>query len=210
MATEEKKSNPQVDLSEDASHSQETDYKQMERLVREQAEVQHQQEYIPDNPIDTAHLLIENSKTSDAMSEIDKEIKLANLDAQEKYAVYQFTSVWNDMMFMRGQQDRKLIEAAIVHKDHFDIDAMESLMEGVESMYKELRESQGEVAEPLTFDGAGTFKKARFVAVLSRGKYGFERIQQVRTISEYKMENIDKTEKKPNFMQKMGFGGFRR
>jgi len=40
------------------------------------------------------------------MLEMDKEIKLANLDAVEKYTVYQFTSIWNDLMFLKAKQEK--------------------------------------------------------------------------------------------------------
>lgn len=158
-------------------------------------------EYNPDNAIDTAHLLLSDSATSKHMLEIDKEIKLANLDQLEKFTIYQFTSVWNDIMFLKAKQEKRLIEAQVKYGELYDVGGEESVLQAIDAQIQK--------TDPEFFDAAGTYKKGRFVATLSRGKHGFERIQQIRTISEYKMEQSDITEKSPGFMQKF-MGGFKK
>ena len=199
----QEKSNPEVKPNhEEKSMPSQDDYSMVEQQVQKMQQARAtQQQYAPENPIDTAHLLLSNSDTSDLMLEMDKEIKLANLDAVEKYTVYQFTSIWNDLMFLKAKQEKRLIEAKTKFGDLHDIGGEDEILE---TIFNQL-----EKKEPEFFDAAGTYKKGRFVATLSRGKFGFERIQQIKTISEYKMEQTDITDKSPGFMQKF-MGGFNR
>lgn len=199
----EEKSNPEVNPNhEEKSMPSQDDYSMVEKQVMQmqQAKAMSQQ-YAPENAIDTAHLLLSNSDTSELMLEMDKEIKLANLDAVEKFAVYQFTSIWNDLMFLKAKQEKRLIEAQTKFQALHDVGGEDAVLEVIEKGL--------EKKEPEFFDAAGTYKKGRFVATLSRGKFGFERIQQIRTISEYKMEQTDITDKSPGFMQRF-VGGFRK
>lgn len=213
--TQEEKSNPEIKpIREDRSMPVKSEYSMVEQQVMkmQQNKVQNQQ-YVPDNPIDTAHLLLSNSDTSDLMLEMDKEIKLANLDATEKYVVYQFNSVWNDIQFLKAKQHKRLIEAQVKYGEVVDENGVvtrQNLYDigGEETILATIDDSITK-NEPEFFDAAGTYKKTRFVATLSRGKGGFERIQQIKTISEYKMEQTDITEKSPGFMQKF-MGGFKR
>jgi len=200
---QEEKSNPEVKPNyEEKSMPSQDDYSMVEQQVQKMQEAKAmQQQYVPENPIDTAHLLLSNSDTSDLMLEMDKEIKLANLDAIEKYTVYQFTSIWNDLMFLKAKQEKRLIEAKTKFGKLYDVGGEEEVLDTIDN----LQEKQ----EPEFFDAAGTYKKGRFVATLSRGKFGFERIQQIKTISEYKMEQTDITDKSPGFMQKF-MGGFKK
>ena len=200
---QQEKSNPEVNPNhEEKSMPSQDDYSMVEQQVQKMQEARaKQQEYAPENPIDTAHLLLSNSDTSDLMLEMDKEIKLANLDAVEKYTVYQFTSIWNDLMFLKAKQEKRLIEARTKFGKLYDVGGEEEVLNIIDN--------QLEKKEPEFFDAAGTYKKGRFVATLSRGKFGFERIQQIKTISEYKMEQTDITEKSPGFMQKF-MGGFKK
>lgn len=196
------KSNPEINPNyEEKSNQDQNDYSMVEKQVLKFQHNKAVQQHIPDNPIDTAHLLIENSDTTALMLEADKELKVANLDAIEKYQIYLFTSVWNDIMFLQAQQEKREIEAKVKFGKNHDCGGEEALLETIDN--------QLEMKEPVFFDAAGTYKKGRFVAILSRAKLGFERIQQIRTISDYKMEQSDITEKSPGFMQKF-MGGFNR
>lgn len=213
--TKEEKSNPEIKPdNEEKSMPSIDDYSMVEQQVMKMQQNKSQNvQYIPDNPIDTAHLLLSNSATSDLMLEMDKEIKLANLDSVEKYVVYQFTSVWNDIMFLKAKQEKRLIEAQVKFaevKNNEGIILRQSLYDvgGEETILATIDQALTN-KEPEYFDAAGTFKKGRFVATLSRGKNGFERIQQIKTISEYKMEQSDITDKSPGFMQKF-MGGFKK
>lgn len=219
----EEKSNPEVSPTHsENSMPYEDDYSTVQREVENQTQYVQNSAFVPENPIDTAHLLISDSETSSLMREIDKEIKLANLDQSEKSAIYQFIGVWNDLQFLKNQQEIKKQEAKIVQiqnrvcpkelyqdneniiyhqTDLYDVDGEDSILD-----YYYLQEKN---PIPDFFDLAGAFKKARFIATLSRGKYGFERIQQIKTISEYKMENNDVNSQTPGFMQRFT-GGFRR
>lgn len=199
----EEKSNPEIKPNyEEKSMPSQDDYSTVEKQVMQmqQAKAMSQQ-YTPDNAIDTAHLLLSNSDTSNLMLEMDKEIKLANLDSMEKYAVYQFTSIWNDLQFLKAKQEKKIIEAKVKYEELYDIGGEDAMLDTIDQSI--------EKKEPEFFDAAGTYKKGRFIATLSRGKFGFERIQQIRTISEYKMEQTDITEKSPGFMQRF-IGGFKK
>lgn len=201
--SKEEKSNPEVTPNkQEKSMDVMSDYSMAERqVIKLQQNRVIQQQYAPENPIDTAHLLLSNSDTSELMLEMDKEIKLANLNEIEKFAVYQFTSIWNDLMFLKAKQEKRLIEAQTKYGDLHDVGGEDAILEAIDD--------QLEKKEPEFFDAAGTYKKGRFIATLSRGKFGFERIQQIRTISEYKMEQNDITEKSPGFMQRF-VGGFKK
>lgn len=202
---EQAKSNSNPEISPNYkvnSKPTQDDYTQIKELIEKKKQEQNSNsEHVPDNPIDTAYLLLSNSDTSELMLEMDKEIKLANLDNNEKYGVYQFTSVWNDIRFLKEKQEKKLIEARTKYGNLHDTEGDDSIIDEIDDMT--------EKKEPSFFDGAGAYKKARFVATLSRGKFGFERNQQVKTISEYKMEQNDVTDKNPGFMQRFA-GGFKR
>ncbi|SRR6056297_2473796 len=200
---EQAKSNPEINPNYKVnSKPVKDDYTQIRELIEKKKQEQSSKyEHVPDNPIDTAHLLLSNSDTSELMLEMDKEIKLANLDKNEQYIVYQFTSVWNDLRFLKEKQEKKLQEAKVKYGNLHDIDGDDSIIDEIDDMI--------EKKEPSFFDAAGSYKKARFTATLSRGKYGFERTQQVKTISEYKMEQNDITDKSPSFMQRFA-GGFKK
>lgn len=177
-------------------------YKLAQEKVLKMNALQQQSQYddTPSNAIDTAHVLLSNSETSQLMPEIDKEIKLANLDHIEKWAVWQFTSVWNDIIWLRNEQKKKIIEAEETYGKMFDEEGDIQMLDDINTAVDNI---------PEMFDAAGTFKKARFVNTLSRGKFGFERIQQIKTISENKLQTEDKTEKKPGFMERFS-GGFKK
>lgn len=208
----EEKINPEITkFQEEKQNHVQDDYAMTQKMINSQDN--SETEYHPDNPIDIAHLLLSNSPTSDYMMEMDKEIKLANLDKVEQYAIYQFTSIWNDIMFLKAKQEKRLMEAKvkygpvendsgkIIRQNLHDVGGEDSILEEIQKLCPK--------TDPAFFDDAGTYKKGRFVAALSRGKYGFERIQQIRTISEYKMEQTDITEKSPGFMQRF-MGGFKK
>lgn len=199
----QEKSNPEINPNhEEKSMPSQSDYSMVEQQVmRMQQQRAMSQQYAPENAIDTAHLLLSNSESSDLMLEMDKEIKLANLDSTEKYQIYLFTSVWNDIQFLKAKQEKRIIEAKTKFGELHDIGGEDAVLEVIDE--------QLEKKEPEFFDTVGSYKKGRFVATLSRGKFGFERIQQIRTISEYKMEQSDVTEKSPGFMQRF-MGGFKR
>ena len=201
--TQEEKSNQEIKPNnEEKSMPMQDDYSMVEQQVQNmQFAKSEQQQYAPENPIDTAHLLLENSNTSNLMLEIDKEIKLANLDSVEKYTIYQFTSVWNDLMFLKSKQEKREIEAKTKFGKLYDVGGEDAILNEINNKMKK--------TEPEFFDAAGTYKKGRFIATLSRGKFGFERIQQIKTISEYKMEQTDITDKSPGFMQRF-MGGFKK
>lgn len=198
----EKQSNPEIKPNNKVqSNPTQDDYSLMQEQIKKQQAAQSQNlNYVPENPVDTAHLLLSDSELTTLMPEIDKEIKLANLDSIEKYATYQFLSLWNDLMWQRKQQMKKIMEAKIKFGKLYDFSGEDQLLEQIESEFNEVTD---------VFDGAGALRKGMIVPTLSRGKFGFERIQQVKTISEYKMESIDKSEQNPGFMQRF-MGGFRR
>lgn len=193
---------PSIPESTHQSNPVQTDLSMAEQTVqRLKQNSKAKYDNTPDNPIDTAHLLLQSSPTSELMLEIDTEFRLANLDSQEKYAIYQFTGLWNDFMWLRQTQQKKLIEAQVLYGKLYDAQNNDTLHH--EIIFNQQQE------EPNFFDKIGTYKKSRFIATLSRGKFGFERVSQIKTIAEYKMESNEKSDTSPSFMQKH-FGGFKK
>lgn len=175
-------------------------YDQTEKYINSSSTGQPVPEHVPENPVDTAHILLSNSPLTALMPEMDKEVKLSNLDSQEKWAVYQFISVWHDMLWLRKQQTAKLREYDLLYKQ--DLNKLDQY-----SQEDLILESISE--EDAVFDQASNFRKGMFVVELSRGKYGFEREKQVQTISNYKMETNDKSETPPGFIKKY-MGGLKK
>jgi len=156
---------------------------------------------LPETSIETAHILLQNSKTSELMPEIDKEIKLSNLDSIEKQAIHQFTKVYLDSKWVEREQKKKLVEAKIKNGKFFDLNNDEALLETIEeSMYDE---------RFVDFDSLDALRRTRGISTCSRGFQGFEREKQVQTIIKSDSSTIDKTEQRPGFLQKM-WGGFKK
>jgi hypothetical protein len=174
------------------------DYSVLQDQINDYSKNQVQTNYMPDTAISTAHLLLENSDLTNAITGIDKEMKLANLDIVEKNAIYQFLAVYEDIRWMTEQQEKRIIEAKVKQGDLYDITGEEQLLSEIED---ERDKKLGLENNP--FDPVGSLKKSLIVPVLSRGKFGFERTKQVETITNYKMENIDKSEQKPGFMDRI-------
>ena len=196
-------SNPIVETNNpDKRQKYEDDFTNIEKSIinKQQSQQQQKQEeqLRPENPIDTAHLLLSDSELTKDIAGIDKEIKLSNLDSQEKALTYQFSSLYEDLKWIADQQEKKIIELNFlkskspISEKYIDYG---KVLDEIEEMHTNISQKN-----PI-FDEVGCLKKAVYIPVLSRGKEGFERIQQVKTISEYKMENIDKSEKKPGFME---------
>jgi hypothetical protein len=156
----------------------------------------------PDSAIETAHILLSNTPTTNLMAEVDKEVKLSNLDSMEKFGVFKNVQVYHDLLWTIKEQNKKEFEAEIVYKDIYEkypeTRQDEVLVENIQNEMDNMDESAG------VFDKVGLLRMGIFIPVLSRGKFGFERTKQVETIQSQKTEFQDKTETKPGFL---GFFG---
>lgn len=178
-------------------------FENIRKEVQGQRASKPKQVMLPETPVETAHVLLRNSDTTDLMPEVDQEVKLSNLDTMEKYVVYKNIQVFHDLQWMKREQDKKVIEAKIKYGPLYDPTGDEELIDEIEIALDTQDKTAG------VFDKVGLLRMGLFVPVLSRGKFGFERTKQVETIAQYKIENIDKTDKQPGFMQR-AFGGFKR
>ena len=158
----------------------------------------------PSNSIDTAHMLISSSKLTSYMPELDKELKLANLNNEEKGAIWQFQGVWEDLLWLREHQNKRIAEFEVINGQgsYHKYNMEDAVMEKVENTFSSHD-------DPELFDSMATLRKSERIAVLSRGKQGFERMQQVSTIQTNINENKDQSETKPGFIQKIS-GGLKR
>jgi hypothetical protein len=165
-----------------------------------------QKKLMPDSAIETAHVLLSNSRTTDLMKEVDKEVKLANLDAIEKFVVFKNVQVYHDLLWTIKEQQKKMLEGydryKLVYEKYPEILVDELVVEQIETNLDTL-DPTSEI-----FDKVGLLRMGLFVPVLSRGKFGFERTKQVETISTASQEYKDKTEQKPGFLGM--FGGFKK
>jgi len=164
----------------------------------------------PETPIDVAHLLIQNSNITNYMPEVDKELKLANLDNIEKYQVNLYATLYQDITWLRREQKKKNIEFEnrfkhkLQNQEIADIYNDEYIVEVVEEELDKLDPTS------TTFDKAGLLRGSLYIPALTRGKFGFERTKQVETISRSSIETNDNTEKKPGFLGGFFKGGFKR
>lgn len=152
--------------------------------------------YIPNSVVETAHILLSNSASSEPLTEIDKEIKLANFTETEKFLETQYAGSYQDMLWMMDQQKIREKEAIAVYGNLYDINGYERLVD-------QLTKEEDPDGFYDVFDAPGTLRKTRTIATISRGYLGFERSKQVETINKSESVNIDKSEQKPGFMDKM-------
>lgn len=164
---------------------------------------------IPDNNFEMAQSLITNSETTLLMAEVDKEVKLANLNPREKQAVLMLTMVYQNMTWQKREQQKKELETNYRYKEFYtkypQLRKDEDLIEEIEVL---LDTNQGRSA--VIFDKIGLLRLGLFIPTLSRGTFGFERTKQVETLQTQRTEYTDKTEQKPGFMSGLFGGGFKK
>jgi hypothetical protein len=181
-------------------------YKETEAKIKAQIPNQTRAEQTkkttPDTAIETAHILLSNTPTTNLMQEVDKEVKLSNLDATEKFGVFKNIQVYHDLLWTIKEQNKKEFEAEAVYgevyKKYPETRNDEILVEQIQNEMDSADDSAG------VFDKVGLLRMGIFIPVLSRGKLGFERTKQVETIQSQRTEYQDKTETKPGFL---GFFG---
>lgn len=159
-------------------------------------------DFNPSNSIDVAHLLLSPSEMTSFMPELDKEIKLSNLNREEKTSIWEFQSVWEDIMWVRENQKRKLEEFEEKYGNYAELNPEDY------QLYKITMTNINE-SVPDIFDSLSTLRKSQRVPVLSRGKGGFERRMQIQTINTFHDSDKDISEEKPGFLSKIT-GGFKK
>lgn len=165
---------------------------------------------LPENPVETAHILIDNSELTRYMPEVDKEIKLSNLDFSEKQAIYLFTEGYYSLKLLEFEQYKKLCDYYNLYQNKLSETDKKEIVEQITAFNEKISNPDNKAT---AFDKANALRRGQFIATLSRGKFGFERTKQVETIANYRVENIDKTEQTPGFLKKAfsgGFGGFKK
>lgn len=176
-----------------------------EMQIRSMQQGTQQQQMLPENPIETAHILISNSELTELLPEIEKEVKLSNLDEREKTSVYLFINAYYSLKLLENEQFKKYLEYYNMYKHKLSQEEKDHITDTIENYINfTLAEKAGNL------DKANALRKGVFIPTLSRGKGGFERTKQVETISNYKVESIDKTEQNPGFLniRRMMGGGF--
>lgn len=156
-------------------------------------------EYVPENPLETAYYLITNSETTRDLSEVEKEIKVSNLDYNEKIASYRLVEGYYALNLLEKEQVKKMID----YYNKYGHKLTDEKKEEYVNKIKYHLENKSK------FDSANALRRTIFISVLSRGKDGFERTKQVETVSNYKVESIEKDERKPGFLHQM-VGGFKK
>ena len=155
-----------------------------------------QQQYMPNSVVETAHVLLSNSASSEPLTEIDKEIKLANFTETEKFLMTQYAGAYQDMLWLMDQQKIREEEAKTIYGEFYDLGQYEQLVD-------RLTREQDPDNFYAVFDAPGTLRKTRSISTISRGYRGFERTKQVETINKSENITIDKSEQKPGFMDRM-------
>jgi len=161
----------------------------------------------PETPVDVAHLLIQNSATTELMPEVDKSLILSNLDPVEKFQVFTFIMTYQDYNWLKREQQKKDLES-LKKYEHLRKNYPDFFTD--EDYIKEIEDYLDEGVEAVKiYDKADLLRMGLYIPSLSRGKDGFERTKQVETISRSTIESQDKTEKKPGFLGGI-FGGFKK
>jgi len=151
--------------------------------------------YVPDSAVETAHILLAPSATTAVLNEIDKEIKLGNLAAIDKYRIEMYLQGYTDLLWIRNEQEKRNMELKLKYPNTFDLDNDEEIVEQIEEQLN----TDGFYD---VFDRASTLRRALTLATISRGSGGFERTKQVQTISQSDSTVVDKTERSPGFMER--------
>ena len=158
-----------------------------------------QQQPIPNTNFETAVFLLDNSKNTSLLSEIEKEIKLANLDKQEKQIILMLINSYQEQLFL----DKIYLEKHI--ENYFKINSSDKLehLSHAQKLRKDLEEKK--------FDCVNHLRRAISIATVSRGFEGFERNAQNTTISSTTLTGLQDSvlEQKKGLLNKF-FGGLRK
>ena len=146
----------------------------------------------PTTNYETAVYLLSNSETTKELSEIEKEIKLSNLNQQEKQVVLSLLETYQDQILLNDLQFQK-------YKSYiFNLNNKQKIKE-FDSFLKEYKKSK--------FDKLNTLRRAFSIASASRGYNGFERNSQNTTIQNsnlYQNESPSIQQKKNSFSKIFG------
>lgn len=171
-----------------------------QQIAMQQAQAQASHNYEPENPIDTAHLLIQDSETTKNLPERDKDIILSNFNDLDVFVVEEAFSLYDDITFMQKQQE---IRCIMLEKEFGEL----ANSRDTEIEQEIAKSVEGDTYS--TFDRSGSLKKGLTKGFVKRASRGFERTKQVETITNYNVKNNDQSEQRPGFMQKV-FGGFKK
>jgi len=151
----------------------------------------------PNSNYETAVFLLKNSPITSDLSEIEKEIKLSNIDEKEKHIILSLLNSYQDQLLLESMHIKKY--ESFVLKKNKNIS---------ETELKELIEMRT-YFDNKKFDKANHLRRALTIATTSRGYKGFERESQIKTIQTTTMNsNLDSPGQKQGFMSKI-FGGIR-
>ncbi len=193
-------------MSETLAQNSQNEYQDEYSMVQKQINAQQQQQqsqhnYEPENPIDTAHLLLQDSETTKNLPERDKDIILSKFNSFDVFILEETFSLFDDIRFMQKQQE---IRCLMIQKEFGDLYDSKSVAID-EAIALEVEGDQYKI-----FDRTGSLRKGLGKGFIKRGEGGFERGKQVETITNYNVNNSgDNSEQRPGFMQKV-FGGFKK
>lgn len=150
----------------------------------------------PNSNYETAVFLLKNSSLTTDLSEIEKEIKLSNLDDKEKIKILSLLGSYQDQLLLNSMQFNKYQNFILSKKDLSD-DEIQNLI----SLKTDLDNSKLDLSNHL--------RKALTIAVTSRGYKGFERESQIKTIQTTSLTGGSEFQQPLSLKQKLFGGGIR-
>lgn len=150
---------------------------------------------VPSSNFETSVYMLKNSELTEELSEIEKEIKLSNIDLSEKKIILSLLNSYQDQILLESMQMKR-------YKDYFLKNINELSQENIE----ELLEME-EYFKNKKFDRTNHLRRALSIAVTSRGFNGFEREKQVQTIQTTNL-NTPQEQQKKGLISNI-FGGLR-
>ena len=152
----------------------------------------------PNTNYETAVFLLKNSDLTKDLSEIEKEIKLSNIDEKEKKIILSLLNSYQDQLLLEEMHLRKY-ESALMNSNNKELS---------EEQISELINIR-KYFETKKFDKTNHLKRALTIATTSRGYKGFERESQIKTIQTTTMNtSLEQQNQRTGFMNKI-FGGLR-
>lgn len=160
----------------------------MQRLMQSQNQT-------PTSNYETVEYLLKNSDVTQNIAEVEKEIKLSNLDDFEKTQLYSLSVSFQEQLMLKRMHLKKYIAHLLNYNNQQDVqDTIKQLVE----------EHQNDI-----YDDLNHLRRMFSYATISRGYKGFERNSLNTTIStnQITQQELQNQQKKSMFSKMLG-GGF--
>lgn len=161
---------------------------EMQRLMQSQNQT-------PTSNFETVEYLLKNSNTTQDIAEVEKEIKLSNLDDFEKTQLYSLSVSFQEQLMLKRMHLKKYIAHLLQYNNHQDIE---------QTIKQLIEDHQNDI-----YDDLNHLRRMFSYATISRGYKGFERnsLNTTITSNQITQQELQNQQKRSMFSKMLG-GGF--